>query len=157
MADFYGALSSTAFRVKDREAFLADPAVAAAKEYATSEGGFFEEEEGYFSFAWHGQYPSWIIQQWDETGEDLHEHDLALAIVDHILPGDVCKIAIGGSEKLRYINGVAAYITSRGVVYYDETVQWSYRLTEGVMKQEVGVFHDSILAILNPEANDGNA
>lgn len=27
MADFYGCLESTSFRVKDREAFLAEPAI----------------------------------------------------------------------------------------------------------------------------------
>lgn len=147
MADFFGALSSTSFRVKDDVAWLADPDVKQIQEHVKSEEGFFDKaEDGYWSFGWYGQYPGVVLSEWQEeekdgiTEEVEVELDITEVIARHILPGDVCQIAsvtmpvcadydgISGSEKLRYIGGMMFWVSSKGVVSFDAQVSWSEKL-----------------------------
>ena len=50
MADFYGCLEASSFRVRDKTAWLSDPDVQKIKERMQQEDGFFEEEEVYWAF-----------------------------------------------------------------------------------------------------------
>lgn len=143
MADFYGCLESTSFRVKDRDAWLADPDVQRVKAHATSEEGFFEESEkgdGYWAFGWYGQYPSWILTTFSENDEESEDLDITDVIQRHIVPGDVCRIGISGNEKLRYIGGGICWVSSTGTVYFEGTTEWSEKITVEGFKADVREF-----------------
>lgn len=129
MADFYGCLESSSFRVRDRELFLADPQVQEIQAHASTDG-FFREEDGYFAFGWYGQYPSMVLEIRDnEEGEPV-ELDIADVIRRHIFPGDVCQIGISGNEKLRYIGGPICWVTSKGTAELSAETRWSDKLRE---------------------------
>ena len=156
MADFYGCLLSTRFRVKDREKFLADPEVQILKNHAEKNDGFFDEENGYFLFGWSGSYPGVHIRRDEEEEEevDLDDGDAELddgkaeqevepddnkahgllditeVIEEHILPGDVCQIGISGNEKLWYIGGWVGWVTSKGTITFNATIESDAILTE---------------------------
>lgn len=138
MADFYGCLESTSFRVKDRAAFLADPEVALLKAHAVSEEGFFVEDGGYFSFGWYGQYPSIELPVFDDDLPDgIRYLDIGETIRVHILPGDVCQIGVSGNENLRYIGGYIYWVTSQGVVAINGQTCWEDRLSENGIRSVV--------------------
>lgn len=141
MADFYGTLSSTSFRVKDREAWLADPDVQKIKNHAQGEdGGFFLGEynrpgkAGYWAFGWYGQYPSWTLTEWDNEDNET-EFDIPSVLQRHILPGDVCQIGVSGNEKLRYIGGAMCWITSAGIAYFDAATAWDTVISPGEIRR----------------------
>lgn len=143
MADFYGALSSTSFRVKDREAWLADPDVQRLQAQAEGDG-FFEESRGHWAFGWYGQYPSWVLSEYNPDTDESDDLDLTNVIERHILPGDVCQIGVSGNEKLRYIGGGLCWVTSRGTAYIDATTQWDQKLTEKSLRSIVSAFGKSV-------------
>jgi hypothetical protein len=145
MADFYGALSSTSFRVKDEAAFLADPDVAYLKQYVEGKG-FFQKEDGYFSFAYDDQYPSTVLTDWD--GDTEIEHDFASAISRHIVEGDVCQLGVSGQEKLRYIGGAIVVVTSKGVAYVDGQTCWQTRLSTEQAREEATAQYNAVLGVL---------
>lgn len=130
MSDFYGALESTSFRVRDKEAFLTDPDTVWLKQHAEGLGGFFDEDaDGYFAFGWEAQYPSPVITRWNEEKNEDDELSLDMLIQRHITPGDVCQIGVSGAERLRYIGGILWWITSRGLVFMDAQTEWGTKLT----------------------------
>ena len=163
MSDFYGALESTSFRVKDREAFLADPAIAYLQEMVKQPfyNGFFEEDTqhpGYYAFGWNDQYPDPVIKRpateadppesrWEED-ENFVAYDLLEVIQRHILPGDVCRVQVSGQEKLLYVGGGLWWVTSRGIVDFDAHTHWDEKLTEADWAKEVGDFHAQVGALL---------
>lgn len=158
MADFYGALSSTSFRVKDVAAFIADPDVQRIRKHATSEdGGFFDgpfddeqasahDKPGYWAFGWYGQYPSTILQWFDDDDEEI-ELDICDVIQRHIRPGDVCRIGVSGNEKLRYIGGPLCWVTSKGSTYFDGTTAWDHVVTTGELRADTRRLSRSITKI----------
>ena len=131
MADFYGCLLSTSFTVKDTAAFLADPDVETIKRHCEAENGFFEVDHGagVWAFGWEGQYPGMVLNGTDDDGTET-ELDITDVIQRHITPGEACKIAVTGNEKLRYTGGLICFVTAKGTAYFDATVDWAERLTE---------------------------
>jgi hypothetical protein len=131
VSDFYGALESTSFHVKDRAAFLADPDVVKIQEHAKSEGGFFDEEKntpGEFAFGWYGQYRGTVLRLYNEEAldgdlaeydEEAEELDVCAVIQRHIVDGEICQIGISGNEKLIYIGGSIHWVSSKGTAYFD--------------------------------------
>ena len=144
MADFYGCREATAFRVKNRDAWLADQDVQQLTKYAQSEG-FIEENDGYWSFGWYDQYPSSILTTYD--GDDELETDIAEAVRRHILPGDACQIGVSGNEKLRYIGGALQFVTAQGVTYLDGQTSWEDRLTYDSLRTRITQLSSDIAAI----------
>lgn len=154
MADFYGCLECTSFRVKDREAWLADPDVDRLHLYAERESGFFHEAEGYWAFGWSGQYPSHVLTEYCELDRDAcdrehndgqeHELDITDVIERHILPGDVCQIGVSGNEKLRYIGGAILYVTSKGTAHWNGCTDWGERITTAGLHDRVVAFCDQL-------------
>ena len=133
---FYGCLSSTYFRVKDQEAFLANPDVQYITEYALGSGFFEPDADGYFAFAWEVEYTSVSIFPDNEDGEE-NKLTVPDVIQRHILPGDVCRIGISGNEKLRYIGGEIFWITSKGIACFDGCTEWRYQISSGDLKNEI--------------------
>ena len=148
MSDFYGALSSTSFRVKDKAKFLADPDTEKLKKIVTDNDGFFEDENGYFSFGWLGQYPSWIIQEFDDDGGELPEFNICTLIAAYILPGDICRIGISGNEKLRYIGGGIVWISSQGIAYFEGTTEWSTKITTKSLAAQMKQFSREVRGVV---------
>jgi len=161
MSDFYGALISTSFRVRDSAAFLADPAIVYLREMVAHPlyNGFFEEDDqhpGYFAFGWNDQYPDPLIKRPatkadpPETVNDCQEveYDLLEVIQRHIVPGDVCRVQVSGQEKLIYLGGGLWWVTSRGIVDFDGHTHWDAKLTEAEFAKEVGDFHSQVGALL---------
>jgi hypothetical protein len=147
MADFYGCLESTSFRVKDRAAFLADPDVVYIASHAKAEG-FFDEDGETFSFGWYGQYPSTILTNYDtDTGEE-NAVSIGDVIQRHIFPGEVCQIGISGNEKLRYIGGDIQWVTSKGVVSFNGVTEWSDRTSETKLREFADDFVKQVRAVL---------
>jgi len=133
MADFYGVLSTTSFRVKNHSEWLDDPDVQRIRDHAIGLGGFFDmDEHGYWAFGWADAYPGTVITWWDdsEDADDTEEElDMTDVIERHIWPGDVCQIGVSGNEKLRYIGGVLAWVTGKGTAFFDGETGWMLRLT----------------------------
>lgn len=149
MADFYGCLESTSFRVKERAAFLADRDVQLLRSHIKGQDGFFEEEENYFSFGWYSLYPSWMIQlENPQVGTDA-EVDISDVIQRHILPGDVCQIGISGNEKLRYIGGVMCWISAKGTAYFNGVTEWSWKLDENSLRGLLFDFASQVTRLLD--------
>ena len=148
MADFYGCLMATEFRVKDREAWLADPDVQELKSLAESEGFFGENSDGgYWSFGWHGQYPSPALTELDDEGNEKETNFLA-AIQRHIRPGDVCQVGVSGNEKLRYIGGGIWFVTSEGIADFPGVTDWQERVSAGELLLEMERFFHAIKEIV---------
>jgi hypothetical protein len=153
MADFYGCLSSTSFRVKDREAFLADPEVKFIKDWARGNCGFFvsDDDSGFFAFGWEGNYPNCIDPPSDE---DLYQDPvdsssyLAGIIQRHILPGDVCQIGISGREKFRFIGGTITWVTSKGSVCFDGFTGYRDKHDSDSLKDEVEKLSTGVASIV---------
>jgi hypothetical protein len=147
MADFYGCLESTSFRVKDRAAFLADPDVQYLANHAKAEG-FFDEDGETFSFGWYGQYPSAMLTDYDTDTDEEKEMSICEVIQRHILPGDVCQIGISGNENLRYIGGGIQWVTSKGVVSFNGVTEWSNRIRETDLREFADDFVKQVRAAL---------
>ena len=153
MSDFYGALLSTSFRVKDPAVFLADPQIVWLQEHIKSEdsGGFFEQDkDGYFAFGWQGQYPSPALTRFVEKpgGEDEYEENyIPVAIQNHILPGDVCQIQVSGHEKLCDVGGVICWVTSSGVVAFGADTAWQDRIVETELAARITSLHKLVQEI----------
>lgn len=155
MADFYGALETTSFQVKDDNAFLADPEVLLLKNYVMDRGGFFEQaggldsEEKYWSFGFDDQYPSPHFNISCETcdghgtikADTLDGHtpceacegtgdrdlDMTDILQRHLADGQVVRLAVSGQEKLRYIGGVVCVVTNQGTAYTNlAQVDWDF-------------------------------
>ena len=141
MSDYYGALSSSSFRVKDRDAWLADPAVQKLKDHAAARDGFLDEDEpNQWSFGWTDQYPSLEISWWDEDRNEEGSLNLTEVIQSHIADGEVCKVAVGGHEKLKYVGGSLTLITSKGIAYLDTGVSWDEKLSPESVKEPLDAF-----------------
>jgi hypothetical protein len=149
MSDFYGALESTSFRVRDIDAFLADPDVQWLKDHAKEDGFFDENYDGYFNFGWYGLYPSTVLQDVENYGanDEWFELDICTAIQRHILPGDVCQIGVSGNEKLRYIGGDIRWVTSKGIVDFAGVTEWSQKLTEESLRDFIGNLSTQLTAL----------
>ena len=145
MSDFYGCLESTSFRVRDKLLFLADADVQRVMAFAKSDGFFNEDSDGYFTFGWYGQYPSWVL----DTTHDEQEAptDIPELLQRHIMPGDVCQIGISGNEKLRYIGGDMCWITSNGVAYLNAHTEWADRLTLTDLASYAEKFRAAVLRV----------
>jgi len=154
MSDFYGALESTSFRVKDPVAFLADPQIVWLQEHINQEDprGFFEQDkDGYFAFGWQGQYPSLVLTRLadnpNEEDEEDEENYIPAAIECHILPGDVCQIQVSGYEKLIYVGGVICWVTSRGVVAFSAETSWQDKITEAQLAGDIATLSKQVKKI----------
>lgn len=145
MADFYGALESTSFRVKDRDAWLADPDVQKIKGHAEGDGFFEEEKDGYWAFGWYGQYPSPVLSEWDDESDEEKNLDITEVIQRHIRPGDVCQIGVSGSEKLRYIGGILCWVSSQGIISFDGETCWQDKLTMDSFHEKMNKLHDEVV------------
>ena len=69
MADFYGALLTTSFRVKDPEAFSLDPVVQHFYDKARQSGfgvAMPKTTEDYTALGWDGQYPGSVDTEYDD-------------------------------------------------------------------------------------------
>lgn len=155
MADFYGCLESTSFRVKDRASFLADADVQHIANHAKAEG-FFEENGETFSFGWYGQYPSTVLTYCDASTDEEKEVSVCDVIHRHILPGDVCQIGISGNEKLRYIGGELQWVTSKGVASFNGVTEWSEQITETDLLALVDDFTQQVRTVLSFERREKN-
>jgi hypothetical protein len=155
MADFYGCLETTSFRVKDRASFLADAEVQHIANHARAEG-FFEQDGETFSFGWYGQYPSTVLVNYDVNGDEEEEVSICEVIQRHILPGDVCQIGISGNEKLRYVGGDIQWVTSQGVVTFGGVTEWTNRMSEKDLLALVDDFAQQVRTVLpfNPRENN---
>jgi hypothetical protein len=150
MADFYGCLESTSFRVKDRAAFLSDPEVAVLQ---AQENGFWQEDDGFFSFGWYGQYPSVVLTLYgDDLPDGSREINISETIHRHIFPGDVCQIGVSGNEKLLYIGGDMWWITSKGIISIDGQTCCEDRLTEDCIRRRVDALVQETKILLPAEA-----
>jgi hypothetical protein len=121
MADFYGALLTTSFRVKDPAAYAADPVIQHFLDKAqTARFGVDlpKTPDDYTALGWDDQYPGSVDMVWDDETNDEVEYNLAATIQKHIHPEDACIIQVSGSEKLRYVGGEIAFVTSKGTVWF---------------------------------------
>lgn len=125
MADFYGTLISTSFRVKNERKFLDDPNVQLLIRHVQSRGGFFEQENGYWAFGFDDQYPSTTWSTWD----DEHEYNMVDILMPHLRKGQLCQISISGNEKLRYNGGATVFFTKDHQTWVDMACDWSERAT----------------------------
>lgn len=143
MADFYGCLMSTSFRVKDRDAFLDDPEFQDWRDYAKALGGFFDDGRtfGQFAIGYEGLYPSTV--RLNDTQEQ--ETSLADLIHRHIADEEVAVIAVSGNEKLRYIGGVICFVTASGIVYWSQPcVAWDDHITPDTLRESVRLLYKEI-------------
>lgn len=107
MANYYAAARSNYFRVKDLEKFLEElPDGVEVQESHKYPGYLCLIEAG-------GDSSGWRFDIEDEDGEIL-EDGLIEIIAKHLTPGDVAVLIETGAEKLRYLNGYAVAVNSRG-------------------------------------------
>lgn len=104
MANYYATTRSNYFRVKNTEAFLDWCSERSLEHWA---GG---RENFHAISADNGDYSGW--PSWDHA-ED-HEIDFAAELAEHLDPRDVAVLLESGSEKLRYITGVATAVHPNG-------------------------------------------
>lgn len=103
MADYYGTGRTNYFKVKDEEAFRK---MASQFEVVVCERGdgkfavISEKEDGCFSIS-------------DDDGDDVC---MTKEIVEHLAEGEVAVFIHIGSEKARYLDGVATAVHSSGQV-----------------------------------------
>jgi hypothetical protein len=160
MADNYGFVSSSVFRVKDRKAFMADPEVKFIKDYARSKNGFFESSDHRtaFFFGWKEQYPS----QGFRPGSDISKQfEITDVIQRHIVPGDVCEIHIGYHEPLRRdmltgINGNITWVTSKGSAFFDGFLDDGRRISASWLKSDAARLARNIASITEPCDSDAD-
>jgi hypothetical protein len=127
MSDFCGCLATTSFRVKDRDAFWADPDTQRVMKHASDQAGIFFENDTYFSFAWEGLNPDWGLSgYWDK---EISGVDLVEFVQRHILPSDVCRIQLSGAED-SYCANYEVWVTSQRDVFIDGGTTWQQRLVE---------------------------
>lgn len=144
MSSYYGAVVSSPFRVRDREAFLDDPTFKAINDNLQSgpyDTSYFEENlDGSFSIGYEGESPSVFIYATEpckchkDAGEasaaliaaDVKcpecngyneievEHSVPDLIAKHIKPGTLCRITLSGNRKLALAGGTLYLITEHG-------------------------------------------
>jgi hypothetical protein len=168
LADFYGILIATSFRVKDVAAFRADPDFERLMDKA-SEGFQKPDDKGYWAFGWEDQYPSPVFQTSNAEGEE-RDHDMLEFVQRHIHPEDACVVMVSGHEKLRY-GGYGIWIVTAGSVvsFPFGQVAWDTRYTrvdvESLVSDFAGQIPKKPVPLLKPldrkvakamaEANDG--
>ena len=111
MADMYGSILSSHFRVKDTEAFW-----EWLKHYSFGscnvEFYVSDPEQKLVSFgSADAQYPSAYPQKnvYDENSEDMELEDIDINVFakefcEHLQDGEIVNIVAGGNEKLRYVS-----------------------------------------------------
>ena len=142
MSDFYGALLSASFKVKNTTKFWADPKVRNMKKWIDNAQGFFEADKKthLIAFGFDGQYPSSIVTEFSDTGSDI-EWDMAEVIRPHLRPRETVVIGVSGQEKLRCIGGILIVVTGKGVAHSDlPVVDWTDRCTGKTVTQKVTAF-----------------
>ena len=112
MANYTAACRSNYFRVKDADAFTTAmdniPDIMVEEQKHGKYAGYFiitgDNADG-------GGWPGCCYD--DETGEEF-EVDLAQEVAPHLIDDEVAVFLESGSEKLRYLTGVAFAVNNKG-------------------------------------------
>jgi hypothetical protein len=104
MANYYSQSRSNYFRVKDEDAFLADMEdIPGIEVQGNNENGFVilgDDPDG---------ANTWAKMDWDDV-----EYDIPEIVSKHLIDDEVAIFMEVGSEKLRYLVGVALAINNKG-------------------------------------------
>jgi hypothetical protein len=108
MANYYATARSNCFRVKDRDAFLADMETMPNIEVIEKDNGSFcilaDDPDG-------AGWPGFAYDE--ETGED-YEVDISGTVAKHLADNEVAIFMEAGAEKLRYVIGHAVAVNNKG-------------------------------------------
>lgn len=110
MANYIGQGRSNYFRVKDADAFRAEFEQYGVEIIERAVDG--EILYGFIDTDGDGGGLSW--SRYNEETEDFEDIDYLDAVSKHLAEGEVCIIIETGSEKYRYLNGVAYAVNSKG-------------------------------------------
>lgn len=122
MADMYGAVRSSYFKVKDPEAFKA---WFSENCYFGSDVSLWDDTEEGFAFGGYEMYPSAYprFPANDEECNDINDWDLeafAKAFAEQLVPGQNLVVVAAGNEKLRYVSAQRLTVMSDGTFLLDE-------------------------------------
>jgi hypothetical protein len=127
MANFYGTSRTSYFKVKDEAAFKtwADSleGVRVGRQETEKEGVLcclLAETES-------GEFP---CTQYVEEDDGFIDSDFPEGIASHLEEGWACTIIEVGAEKLHYVQGYAAVVTSEGVIKSIELNDWAAGVCE---------------------------
>ena len=110
MANYIGQGRSNYFVVKDADAFRAEFEQYEVEIIERTVDG--ETLYGFMDNSLDGGGLSW--SRYNEETEDFDDIDYLDAVSKHLAEGEVCIIVESGSEKYRYLNGVAYAVNSKG-------------------------------------------
>ena len=110
MANYIGQGRSNYFVVKDADAFRAEFEQYGVEIIERAVDG--ETLYGFMDNDGDGGGLSW--SRYNEETEDFEDIDYLDAVSKHLAEGEVCIIIESGSEKYRYLNGVAYAVNSKG-------------------------------------------
>lgn len=110
MANYIGQGRSNYFVVKDADAFRAEFEQYGVEIIERAVDG--EILYGFMDNSLDGGGLSW--SRYNEETEDFDDIDYLDAVSKHLAEGEVCIIIESGSEKYRYLNGVAYAVNSKG-------------------------------------------
>ena len=110
MADYYAQTRSNYFKVKDEAAFREWAESRELKVWQRDEG-----ERGYFAIhSTDVDEKGWHRADYDEEMEDFREVDFEPELSEHLQDGSVAVLMEVGAESLRYLNGIATAVNSKG-------------------------------------------
>ena len=131
MANYYGSSRTSYFKVKDEAAFKtwADSldGVHVGRQETEKEGVLFcllaQDTDS-------GEFP---CTQYVEEDDEFVDSDFPEGIASHLEEGWACTIIEVGAEKLRYVQGYAAVVTSEGVIKSIELNEWASSVCESAL------------------------
>lgn len=100
MANYYGVFRSNRFRVRDPKAFLAWADTIYALE-------LHHEADGRYLLLQSEWSDGAGLPSTREVGDDDEDLDFITELAGHVAPGAVAVVIEAGSEKLRYLTGLA--------------------------------------------------
>ncbi|MBC2593537.1 hypothetical protein H5P28_04605 [Ruficoccus amylovorans] len=114
MADYYATTRSNYFGVKDEKAFLAwaeSTELGVQRREDPDHGNLFM----IYSDQEKGAWPNYV---YNEEKDDFDEVEVIPELAKHLKDGHVAILLEIGSEKLRYLVGVASAVNCRGEQVY---------------------------------------
>ena len=107
MADYYATARSNYFKVRNKRAFIADCEKMGV-------GVWDDRKDGRVGIHPEDDSGGWPNESWPEGDDDPYEFDVVDVVSAHLADGEVAILFEVGSEKLRYIEGYAVAVNSKG-------------------------------------------
>lgn len=115
MANYYCAVRTNYFAVKDGEAFEKFMAGVSGEDSVHVWKEPQKDGSVKYGFGCDGSISGWFSENDNEDDWDVAMEKFEAGLMEHVAEGDAVIIMESGHEKLRYITGYATIITSDGV------------------------------------------